>query len=378
MGVALCKDSRSVPVTLDFAIPGYEDSESEELRVLGQAKSVPANLFEVSDDSLTTEDRDMYMPRARRFKSVPNVSARKPVDLSNGTSERSQRRALSVAHKSTPNLRLRRLENPINISEHGQTHDPRCRPLLRSTRSGNLHSRTSILSNVLNHSTPRNFRKKLSLRSRTFSLTDLMKDHQRESEATIVGEREAKLYAEMVEKDTIDHVENAVRIASLVATQSEHIGEELERQGGVIRQARNDIHNTDQDINDSNNALKGMKSVQGKVAMSLRGKVANKMRRKKPKFQLNDDFQSGELLSEPAPVTAAHFDSPAVTNQQKIKRGITELNLVFDKINHNQLAIAEEIQRQDMSLTKLSGNLCRTDKKLKAQTDLISSIYKGS
>jgi len=377
MGVALCKDHRPVPFTLDFAIPGYENSESEELRVLEQAKSVPANLFEVSDDSLTTEDRDIYMPQARRIKSVPNVSARKPVDLGNGTSEKSQRRALSVAHKSTTDLCLRRLENPIN----GQTHDnafPRFRPLLRSTRSRNLHSRTSILSNVLNHSTPGNFRKKLSLRTRTFSLKDLMKEHQRESEITIVGEREAKLYAEMVEKDTIDHVENAVRIASLVATQSEHIGEELERQGGVIRQARNDIHNTDQDINDSNNALKGMKSVQGKVAMSLRGKVANKMRRKKPKFQLNDDFQSGELLSEPAPVTAAHFDSPAVTNQQKIKRGITELNLVFDKINHNQLAIAEEIQRQDMSLTKLSGNLCRTDKKLKAQTDLISSIYKGS
>jgi len=206
------------------------------------------------------------------------------------------------------------------------------------------------------------------------SLMQKMEQRRNTHEQFVHGEREAKLYMDAVETDTLNHVDNAVRIASLIVEKTEDITEELVRQGDVIRGANDDIHYTEQDVNQTNYTLKGMKS--------LRGKLGNMVWRKKPKIQEYNGFETdyGSAIrnrSVSAP-PKLELDSPAVgSKQQQIKGGLRTLNVAMDTIRSRQLVIGEELQRQDKQLNEFSGNMTRTQDKIKVQSDLMSSMRKG-
>lgn len=191
----------------------------------------------------------------------------------------------------------------------------------------------------------------------------------------ITGEREAKLYAEAVERDTLKHVGNTLRIAQGIVQKSDDITEELVRQGDVICTVNKDIHDTEQVVNQTNHTLKGMKSI--------RGKVGNMLWRKKPEVQAYEGFQDnrGSKIKNrrcvSAPVQMQNDMSPGGTNQQQIKGGLTQLNLVMDTIKTRQMDITDEIKRQDKQLGAFSNNMGRTQEKIKVQTDLMSSMRKG-
>jgi len=191
----------------------------------------------------------------------------------------------------------------------------------------------------------------------------------------ITGEREAKLYAEAVEKDTLKHVGNTLRIAESIVQKSDDITEELVRQGDVISTVNSDIHDTEQVVNQTNFTLKGMKSI--------RGKVGNILFRKKPEVQAYQGFQDnrGSNIRNrrcvSLPVQMQNDMTPGGTNQQQIKGGLKQLNLVMDTIKTRQMDITDEIKRQDRQLGEFSNNMGRTQDKIKIQTDLMSSMRKG-
>jgi len=191
----------------------------------------------------------------------------------------------------------------------------------------------------------------------------------------ITGEREAQLYAEAVERDTLKHVGNTLRIAQGIVQKSDDITEELGRQGEVINTVNKDIHDTEQVVNQTNHTLKGMKSI--------RGKVGNILFRKKPEVQAYEGFQDnrGSIIKNrrcvSAPVQRQNDMSIGGTNQQQIKGGLTQLNLVMDTIKTRQMDITDEIKRQDKQLGAFSNNMGRTQEKIKVQTDLMSNMRKG-
>jgi len=191
----------------------------------------------------------------------------------------------------------------------------------------------------------------------------------------ITGEREAKLYAEAVERDTLKHVGNTLRIAESIVQKSDDITEELVRQGDVISTVNSDIHDTEQVVNQTNFTLKGMKSI--------RGKVGNILFRKKPEVQAYQGFQDnrGSNIRNrrcvSLPVQMQNDMTPGGTNQQQIKGGLKQLNLVMDTIKTRQMDITDEIKRQDRQLGEFSNNMGRTQDKIKIQTDLMSSMRKG-
>jgi len=190
----------------------------------------------------------------------------------------------------------------------------------------------------------------------------------------IKGEREAKLYAEMVERDTLTHMGNTLRIAEMIVQKSDDITEELVRQGDVINQANSDMHDTEQEVNQTNHTLKGMKSI--------RGKVANTLWHKKPKVDVYKGFQHNKGTSlrkrrcVSAPVPMEYDMSSEETNQQQITGGLKKLNQVFDTIKVRSLDISDEINRQDKQLGEFSNNMSRTQDKIKVQTRAMSSMRK--
>jgi len=204
------------------------------------------------------------------------------------------------------------------------------------------------------------------------SLRQKMEERKTTRELFIHGEREAKLYMDAIETDTLSHVDNAVRIASLIVEKTDDITEELVRQGDVIRQANDDIHHTEQDVNQTNYTLKGMKS--------LRGKLGNMVWRKKPKVQEYSGFETdyGSAIRNRSVSAPPKMELPTGgTKQQQISGGLRTLNVAMDTIRSRQLVIGEELQRQDKQLGEFSGNMSRTQDKIKVQSDLMISMRKG-
>merc|ERR1719419_464557 len=118
--------------------------------------------------------------------------------------------------------------------------------------------------------------------SKGFSLSDKILDREQNLGVFVVGEHEAKLYEERLEKDTLKVLDNAVHIAGVTLDLSEELSEEVGRQGDVIDQANDDIRKTEQEIDESHLRLSGMKSIPSKIA--------NVLWYRKSKVQLYDDI----------------------------------------------------------------------------------------
>jgi len=193
------------------------------------------------------------------------------------------------------------------------------------------------------------------------------------------GEREAKLYMDKVEEDTLAHVESALRVVSSVVEKAEYVNEGIVNEGDNIRQSCYNVCLAMQDIDETNSSLQGMNS--------LSGEVANVLWRKKPKARKFSRIMRGNMDSAPRstilrcqsarsnkcrPVlTGASSEG---TKQQKISRGICQLNSAMDTIKSRTMNIAEELQRQDRQLTDFSEDISRTQYEMKTQTTLIRRI----
>jgi len=211
--------------------------------------------------------------------------------------------------------------------------------------------------------------------TRAFSLRDTILAHKNDMAEFTMGEHEAKLYEDMVENDTIKHLNNAIRYSEQTLGISKDISEEIARQGEVIDEANNDLHITEQDIDESRHRLRGMKSI--------RHKIANIVWHKKPEVQVFDDIvlekqDSKRFRRRSISDIVTHRKSLVVSkNQRTIQQGMRHLNLVIDTIQHNTLDVADEIKRQDKRLGKLSRRMDRTDNKIKSQSNLIHSIRRA-
>jgi len=190
----------------------------------------------------------------------------------------------------------------------------------------------------------------------------------------VKDERDAKLYASTVENDTLNHCRNTIRIAEMIVPKSENIEKELARQSEVIHQANNDIHCTEQEVNQTNYTLTGMRSVSGKVR--------NVVWRKKPNDQAYRGFKSdnskckGRPRSMSSPVPMKYGNVFGGTKQQQINGGLRHLNSVMDTIKNRQLVISDELQRQDKQVSEFSKNMGRTQDKINMQTNLMNSMRK--
>jgi len=207
------------------------------------------------------------------------------------------------------------------------------------------------------------------------SLQEKLEQRKNKPKPFIKGEREAKLYAEIVERDTLKHVGDTLRIAEMIVQKTDDIGGELARQGNVINQVNSDMHDTELEVNETNKTLKGMKSI--------RGKMVNMVRQKKPKVDAYQGFHPnrGSSLRKQRCVSAPvqmEYDRPSKgTNQQQITGGLEQLNIVMDKIKTRSMDISDEMKRQDKQLGEFSNNMSRTQDKIKVQTRIMNSMRKG-
>jgi len=328
MGIRLCTDRNRCP-----AIPHYE-IEEEEFDDLPRpkfqfTKSEPIHkLYPKSNLGLPVNYRGVSI------KSEPDLfhPAHPAVEVEEGENRPDHLNVRLGMYKSTPNLIPGRRDN------------------LRSTGEKRPQGIASL--------------KKRMRERRTFS-ADLIR-----------GEREANFYCDMVERDTINSLNNALRISKFTLDKCGDVMDELDRQSEVIRSADGDLHVAEQEMDESHEILTGMKS--------FRGKLAKVLKRKKQKIQLYNEskFENPERVrrnSESDIVYHKKLDDGfskyrKSSNQMKVQQGLRELNLVVDTIKERSVYCTEEIKRQDKQLDKFSNSMDRTDFKLKKQSDLIRSI----
>jgi len=391
MGIVMCYDSKRTPFEIDFDAMGYEDSDELQLQE-GVMRSA----------STLVEESDSLELRPNRVISSPNLSGkpekRNTVNHRQATAHGNlQQEVYSRKHvinrgqqsvhsnasphsrfvsskwkpyehhglrsdsrqiRSMPELHLRKRDKPRYTGRH-KNYDAHAYDLYstKSEEFGQLGAHANSSHNP-----------HLSLKQR-------MHEHRR-NDQFIMGEREANLYADTVEEDTLSHVDSTLRIVGLISERTEDICEEIARQSETISKTNNDIQNTEQKMIQTNYTLNGMKSIGGKIT--------NMLWNTEPEVIVHHhDFKAEErnhprkCKSKPASTEIERSISPMDNKQDQIKGGIKQITLAIDKINLQTLDIAEELRRQDNQLKKLTSGIDRTGGKIKTQTNLISSMRKG-
>jgi len=185
------------------------------------------------------------------------------------------------------------------------------------------------------------------------------------------GEYQAELYMDAVQDDSILQVTNTLDIANSMIEKGNDVTDELERQRKVMHKANNDINITEQEINDTNYILNGMKSLTGKFSNLVW---------KKPKNKAQDMFDSVRVLNKTdqnrvkAAPLAVPARAPAEDKQKWLNQSVTTLCSAMDIIQVQQLDIKEELEHQEANMGKFGNNMDRVEEKIKNQTHLMQSI----
>jgi len=303
------------------------------------------------------------------FDDIPNIQFSKSEPLPKLYPKRNVGLPITLADyrgvsmKTEPNL-----FHPEHPAVEVEEED---RPDNLNVRIGQYKSTPNIFSGSLENL-------RITGEKRPQSLKKRMRERHKLSVDLTNGESRANLYCDMVERDTLSCLTNTLRMSKFTLDKSGDIMDELDRQGEVIRSAEGDLNVTEQEIDESQEIITGMKS--------FRGKLANVLKRKKRKIQLYNESKFENLdngikirrNSLPNVVNYKKLDNCSKyrnsANQTKIQQGLRDLNLVVDTIKERQVYCTEEIKRQDKQLDKFSRSMDRTDLKLKKESDRIRSI----
>jgi len=192
------------------------------------------------------------------------------------------------------------------------------------------------------------------------------------SDAFIRGlrdEYEARQYCDAVMENTLMELQNTCNVAENIVQTGADMSEELARQDRVIQQADRCVHSTEQDLNETRWRLRGM--------MHLRGKLVNFIWDKKPVAKSYSDFASETREFRTSTASLSSYlphSSQKKTTEEKIKVGVDRLSSTLDKVQRQQLAIADELEHQDTKLNKFDLNMGRVHGKIYRQTDLITRL----
>jgi len=291
MGASLCHDKR----VIDRVIFNSDEEESDELALRGKSKSSPVGFTRNLHISTYKHERDLQSnkhPRLGDYKSSPTTPHR---------SEKFTAKANPYKQEQSDDL--------FQVDMWESTALPKGRPQLGNWKSSPVVSPYwEKLNTTAKHETQRwsdgrvGMRKisphlyphghkgfkntvylnKPGMHTRAFSLRETILAHEHDIGEFVLGEHEAKLYKDTLENDTLQRVNNAVRLSAQTLNISNDISEEIARQGEVIDIANNDIHIAEQEIDESHHMIRGMKSIPHKIA--------NMVWNKKPKVLVFDDL----------------------------------------------------------------------------------------
>jgi len=216
-------------------------------------------------------------------------------------------------------------------------------------------------------------------RVRGYSLEERMQNRNRSSAVNREGERSAQQYAKIVTDDTLKHIRHSVRLARSIVQKGEDINEELARQERVLCSAENDMSTVEYDTDITSQTLKGMTSLRGKIATTIKRKKPK--RKKIPLSEVNVDIMNGQFgLCASSRMVSRESSLPKITEslghtpQQEIRSGIKHLHNALDDITVQQLDTAWALQRQEGRLSIFEGNLDRTHGNINQQRQMINKI----
>jgi len=181
-----------------------------------------------------------------------------------------------------------------------------------------------------------------STEKRGFSLEERMKERHRSSTMSWKAECKAKQHAEILQDDSLKHLNESIRIAGSIVEKGTDICQELDRQQYLLRKVHDDISLAEYESDPRPEILKGMSSISRKLTSPIKMEPKLKLQT----FSNLDNMLNGEMglcsLSKlcSTEATAQSWASTKDTKQQWVKSGIDELNTTLDVIMLQQLDAA--------------------------------------
>jgi len=318
MGIRLCVklgDKPSKFGNVDFVVDDM-DNENPGVRVKPPAKTVKNDMADDGNDDMDTRDK------SDRIRNAP---------------------------KSGEQCR-------VNTGEHLRQKGA---PELRKYRSLDIRSTEK------------------SYKSLATKMAERRNNPKQRDEFAVEGvnaEHEAKSYMTAVQNNTIDQLKETFTTVESIIVKETDTMEELKRQGNVVEQANQDIHDTEKDINDTNWRLKGMES--------LSNKLANIMFRKKPLHFTSAQIyvpQKNKLGIGYRRSVTVPIELPSQTSMDKsewISTGVDQLCHLLEEVEHKEIELAHELENQEEAMHQLDENMDHIEKKITNQTKVMSSMTK--
>jgi len=213
-------------------------------------------------------------------------------------------------------------------------------------------------------------------RVRGYSLEESMKNWHRSSVIDREGEKHAEQYAKMVVDDTLKHLNHTVRVAGSIIEKGTDINNELIRQANVLCKSEHDLSIAEYETDQTTETLRGM---------TLKGKLASMIKRRKPKMKPNvfktinvDLLNEGPRLNAFSRMycskLATKSDLSEGRQQRQIETGVGQLHEALDVITAQQLDTAWSLQRQEARLSVFENKLDETRGKINHQNEMINKI----
>jgi len=220
-------------------------------------------------------------------------------------------------------------------------------------------------------------RKEENSRVRGYSLTERLKERRHSSVVNREGELLAQKYSNMIKNNTLEHINKTVCVADSIVQKGANINEELNRQERALCKIDKDMSNIKYDTEVTSQTLKGM--------TSLKGKLASKLSRKKPKreaevvSEMNFDLLNGQsglcAFSKTASCeTMTATETFGNTQEDQIKAGFGKLHNALDLIKIQQLDTEWTLQKQEGRFIVFEDNLGTTQEKIRQQNVAMNKI----
>lgn len=181
------------------------------------------------------------------------------------------------------------------------------------------------------------------------------------------GEEAATQYMDAVEDNTLLSLDRTINCAANTVETGTDISDQLSNQREKIKNAHKNIHEAEQDLDQSKHKIKAIKSWGGMIGNWFR-KAPEKKKYK------------GVSVKEPAkseskePVQEAYQVGDSDTKQEQIDGKLDNLNQYLGKLKIQAKDIGDEIDYQNNMLKSLDDNIDRVNNKMGDQNQDLNLI----
>lgn len=203
------------------------------------------------------------------------------------------------------------------------------------------------------------------------SLVQQIKERQRcpKDEFTIKDECEANCYMDVLQDDSMMHIQNTYSDVLSMIDKGNDTCREASRQGHVLREVNHDLHEVEADIDDTSRRLKGMRS----LADTFSNILFRSTKIREHSESEDEEPQNRIRRSVTEPMLLPSF-STKKSKQECIREGVHAIGDAMEILKEQQHTLKEELEHQEKYMNKVGNNMDHVEERILNQSDLINSI----